>query len=145
MCRLSRNSGASTSSNPKGPSRPVVGKLYLSIYLIPYQSYWTRLKYAKLSPVFKTGCRPLLTDPCVNIFVALYLKTWQWPYVKSFTMPNLWLRPSRCLQLAFMKVMSTSLSLLSNHLRSLTTEGQTWQKICVMSRPVFEEPEFNDT
>jgi hypothetical protein len=29
MCRLSRNSGASTSWNPKGLSRPVVGKLYL--------------------------------------------------------------------------------------------------------------------
>jgi hypothetical protein len=29
MCRLSRNSGASTSWNPKGLSRPVAGKLYL--------------------------------------------------------------------------------------------------------------------
>jgi hypothetical protein len=29
MCRLPRNSGASTSWNPKGLSRPVVGKLYL--------------------------------------------------------------------------------------------------------------------
>jgi hypothetical protein len=29
MCWLSRNSGASTSWNPKGPSRPVAGKLYL--------------------------------------------------------------------------------------------------------------------
>jgi hypothetical protein len=30
MCRLSRNSGASASWNPKGLSRPVAGKLYLS-------------------------------------------------------------------------------------------------------------------
>jgi hypothetical protein len=29
MCRLSRNNGTSTSWNPKGLSRPVVGKLYL--------------------------------------------------------------------------------------------------------------------
>jgi hypothetical protein len=29
MCRLSRNSGSSTSWNPKGVSRPVAGKLYL--------------------------------------------------------------------------------------------------------------------
>jgi hypothetical protein len=29
MCRLSRNSGASTSRNSKGLSRPVAGKLYL--------------------------------------------------------------------------------------------------------------------
>jgi hypothetical protein len=29
MCRLFRNSGTSTSGNPKGPSRPVAGKLYL--------------------------------------------------------------------------------------------------------------------
>ena len=29
MCRLSRNSGASTCWNPKGLSRPVAGKLYL--------------------------------------------------------------------------------------------------------------------
>jgi hypothetical protein len=29
MCRLSRNSGASTSWNPRGLSRPVAGKLYL--------------------------------------------------------------------------------------------------------------------
>ena len=29
MCRLSRNSGASASWNPKGLSRPVAGKLYL--------------------------------------------------------------------------------------------------------------------
>jgi hypothetical protein len=28
-CRLSRSSGASASGNPKGPSRPVAGKLYL--------------------------------------------------------------------------------------------------------------------
>jgi hypothetical protein len=39
MCRLSRNLGASTSWNPKGLSRPVVGFLYL--YLI--QSKRTRL------------------------------------------------------------------------------------------------------
>jgi hypothetical protein len=32
MCRLSRNSGASTSWNRKGPPRPVVGKLYLYLY-----------------------------------------------------------------------------------------------------------------
>jgi hypothetical protein len=30
---LSRNSGASASRNPKGPSRPAVGKLYLYITL----------------------------------------------------------------------------------------------------------------
>ena len=30
MCRLSRNSGASASCNPKGLSRPVAGKLYLT-------------------------------------------------------------------------------------------------------------------
>jgi hypothetical protein len=29
---LSRNSGASTSRNPKGPSRPAAGKLYLYLY-----------------------------------------------------------------------------------------------------------------
>jgi hypothetical protein len=29
MCQLSRNSGTSNSWNPKGLSRPVVGKLYL--------------------------------------------------------------------------------------------------------------------
>jgi hypothetical protein len=29
MCRVSRNYGASTSGNSKGPSRPVAGKLYL--------------------------------------------------------------------------------------------------------------------
>jgi hypothetical protein len=29
MCRLSRNLGASTSWNPKGLSRPVMGLLYL--------------------------------------------------------------------------------------------------------------------
>jgi hypothetical protein len=32
MCRLSRNSGASTSWNPKGLSRPVAGKFY--VYLV---------------------------------------------------------------------------------------------------------------
>jgi hypothetical protein len=29
MCQMSRNSGPSTSWNPKGLSRPVTGKLYL--------------------------------------------------------------------------------------------------------------------
>jgi hypothetical protein len=33
LCRLSRNSGASTSWNPKGLSRPVAGKLYLYVYI----------------------------------------------------------------------------------------------------------------
>jgi hypothetical protein len=32
MCRLSRNSGASASWNPKGLSRPVAGKLYLYLW-----------------------------------------------------------------------------------------------------------------
>jgi hypothetical protein len=32
MCQLSRNSGASTSWNPKGLSRPVAGKLYLYLF-----------------------------------------------------------------------------------------------------------------
>ena len=34
MCRLSRNSGASTSWNPKDLSRPVAGKLYLYLTLL---------------------------------------------------------------------------------------------------------------
>jgi hypothetical protein len=34
MCRLSRNSGVSTSWNPKGISRPVAGKLYLFMYFV---------------------------------------------------------------------------------------------------------------
>jgi hypothetical protein len=33
MCRLSRNSGASFSWNPKGLFRPVAGKLYLYLYI----------------------------------------------------------------------------------------------------------------
>jgi len=33
MCRLSRNLGASTSWNPQGLSRPVMGLLYLLPYL----------------------------------------------------------------------------------------------------------------
>jgi hypothetical protein len=33
MCRLSRNLGASTSWNPVGLSRPVMGLLYLFFYL----------------------------------------------------------------------------------------------------------------
>ena len=32
MCRLSRNSGTSTSGNPMGPSRPVAGKLYRYLF-----------------------------------------------------------------------------------------------------------------
>jgi hypothetical protein len=32
MCRLSRNLGASTSWNPQGLSRPVMGLLYLYLY-----------------------------------------------------------------------------------------------------------------
>jgi hypothetical protein len=39
MCRLSRNSGASTSWNPKGLSRPVAGKLYL-LHLLISVSGW---------------------------------------------------------------------------------------------------------
>jgi hypothetical protein len=36
MCRLSRNLGASTSWNPKGLSRPVMGLLYFFFtYLVP--------------------------------------------------------------------------------------------------------------
>jgi hypothetical protein len=34
MCRLSRSSGASTSRNPRGLSRPVAGKLYI-VGLLP--------------------------------------------------------------------------------------------------------------
>jgi hypothetical protein len=35
MCPLSRNSGESNSLNPKGLSRPVVGKLYLFYRSLP--------------------------------------------------------------------------------------------------------------
>jgi hypothetical protein len=41
MCRLSRNSGASTFWNPKGLSRPVAGKLYL--YLTDLIGEWRDL------------------------------------------------------------------------------------------------------
>jgi len=34
MCRLSSNMGASTSWNPQGLSRPVMGLLYLYLYLL---------------------------------------------------------------------------------------------------------------
>jgi hypothetical protein len=35
LCRLSKISGASTSWNPNGLSRPVAGKLYLYFYWVP--------------------------------------------------------------------------------------------------------------
>jgi hypothetical protein len=38
MCRLSRNSGASTSWNPKGLSRPVEGELYLFFFTSVWNS-----------------------------------------------------------------------------------------------------------
>jgi hypothetical protein len=43
MCRLSRNPGASTSWNPQGLSRHVVGKLYLF-----YLSWDSKFKVPKL-------------------------------------------------------------------------------------------------
>jgi hypothetical protein len=49
MCRLSRNLGASTSWNPKGLSRPVMGLLYL------YQkqhSCWLQSRENKLAVFF---------------------------------------------------------------------------------------------
>ena len=54
MCRLSRNSGASTSRKLKGLSRPVAGKLYL--YLTP--------RYERLN-------RPILD--AIVVFVCTYL------------------------------------------------------------------------
>jgi hypothetical protein len=36
MCRLSRNLGTSTSWNPVGLSRPVMGLLYLYLYVLVY-------------------------------------------------------------------------------------------------------------
>jgi hypothetical protein len=46
MCRLSRNSGASTSGNPKNLSRPVAGKFFF--YIFP-TNFRKSLKY-KISP-----------------------------------------------------------------------------------------------
>ena len=40
MCRLSWNLGASTSRNPQGLSRPVIGLLYLYIYFYYYCYYY---------------------------------------------------------------------------------------------------------
>ena len=44
-CRLSRNSGAPSSWNPKGLSRPVAGKLYLLPlpYFLHFCPIWTKL------------------------------------------------------------------------------------------------------
>jgi hypothetical protein len=48
MCRLSGNSGASTSWNPKGLSRPVAGKLYL--YLTgPSEA----VQYVQVQPAYR--------------------------------------------------------------------------------------------
>jgi hypothetical protein len=44
VCRLSRNSEASTSWNPKGLSRPVAGKLYLFFNKLVYVSMTTHRK-----------------------------------------------------------------------------------------------------
>jgi hypothetical protein len=40
MCRLSRNLGASTSRNPVGLSRPVMGLLYLYLFVCIYNHYF---------------------------------------------------------------------------------------------------------
>jgi hypothetical protein len=50
MCRLSRNLGASTSWNPKGMSRPVMGLLYLTVISTNKYSH-----SATLTRRFRTG------------------------------------------------------------------------------------------
>jgi hypothetical protein len=57
MCRLSRNSGASTSRNPKGLSRPVAGKLYL--YRVQYGTTVVKscLRCRETYPTFTTSSK----------------------------------------------------------------------------------------
>jgi hypothetical protein len=48
MCRLFTNLGASTSWNPKGLSRPVMGLLYLYLIYTTYERQLSRLNGCKL-------------------------------------------------------------------------------------------------
>jgi hypothetical protein len=52
MCRLSKNLGASTSRNPQGLSRPVMGLLYLFHYVYVHCSF---LEGSQTSPVCPSG------------------------------------------------------------------------------------------
>jgi hypothetical protein len=45
MCRLSKNLGPSTSWNPKGLSRPVMGLLYLYLKVITYVVIYIYVEY----------------------------------------------------------------------------------------------------
>jgi hypothetical protein len=56
MCRLSRNSGASSSWNPKGLSRPVAGKLYL------YCSFTLLVSFHQSSILTPLSAMLLLTE-----------------------------------------------------------------------------------
>jgi len=49
MCRLSWNLGSSTSWNPQGLSRPVMGLLYLYLYLLHMELAHHQVKHTKMS------------------------------------------------------------------------------------------------
>jgi hypothetical protein len=74
MCRMSRNSGVSTTWNPNGLSRPVVGKLYLYFFFIFWYEAWYWSLWAET-------CCSQATTYCytTNIIFNLVFLLGNWP------------------------------------------------------------------
>ena len=69
MCRLSRNSGTSTSCNPKGLPRPVAGKLYLFFRICVIYLVSLKINAPRKSCVFSKSLK--LTVKFTN-----FLRSW---------------------------------------------------------------------
>jgi hypothetical protein len=84
MCRLSRNLGVSTSLNPKGLSRPVMGLLYLCLTVpICYRKYKLRLQDFWMWPCWMSGCQCFegttvleMLEPLAQWYSVTSQKTW---------------------------------------------------------------------
>jgi hypothetical protein len=79
-CRLSRNLGASTSWNPKGLSRPVMGHLYLYLSFSAFSSMFTHAICTVILCVIYTVCAGTrvgtalkYTIECMQIYLRLYV------------------------------------------------------------------------
>jgi hypothetical protein len=94
MCRLSRNLGASTSWDPKGLSRPVMGLLYLALHKKLIYCYHVSLYYLHLpenSDLMAETCRRV--QAYVWVLISIMCVCWyQWMMVTSILVYKIVLR-----------------------------------------------------
>jgi hypothetical protein len=139
MCRLSKNLGASTSWNPKGLSRPVMGLLYIYLYL----ENWVLITSKNVSRTSKKiVLRALNYETLCSVKTQIvYVNYTLWHLLATNTSIS-----SSVFMVALLHCISPLNSITRRSVNNYCTNSSLYlQEVCVRSTPCYKTLEKKTT